>query len=91
MKNAADPNLYFKVVDGFSVILILYVDNLFLIGSEKLIAGCKEQLSKEFEMKDIGPMHYFLGLEVWQRNDGIFLNQGKYIVKILKKVQNDGL
>ena len=36
-------------------------------------------------MKDIGPMHYFLGLEVWQRNDGIFLNQGKYTVEILKR------
>ena len=65
--------------------MILYVDDLFLTGNEKLIAGCKEQLSKEFEMKDIGPMHYFLGLEVWQRNDGIFLNQGKYTVEILKR------
>ena len=36
-------------------------------------------------MKDIGPMHYFLGLEVWQRNAGIFLNQGKYTVEILKR------
>ena len=65
IKNVVDPNLYFKVFDGFPVILILYVDDLFLTGNEKLIAGCKEQLSKEFEMKDIGPMHYFLGLEVW--------------------------
>jgi hypothetical protein len=36
-------------------------------------------------MKDLGLMHYFLGLEVWQRSDEIFLNQGKYIVEILKK------
>ena len=64
IKNVVDSNLYFKVVDGFPVILILYVDDLFLIGNEKLIAGCKEELSREFEMKYIGLMHYFLGLEV---------------------------
>jgi len=65
LKNNVDSNLYFKVLDGFLVILILYVEDLFLTGNEKLIAGCKKELSKEFEMKDIGLMHYFLGLEVW--------------------------
>ena len=36
-------------------------------------------------MKYLGLMHYFLGLEVWQSSDGIFLNQGKYAVEILKR------
>ena len=36
-------------------------------------------------MKYIGMMHYFLGMEVWQSADGIFLSQGKYIVEILKR------
>jgi hypothetical protein len=36
-------------------------------------------------MKDLGMMHYFLGLEVWQRTNEIFLSQGKYTVEILKK------
>ena len=36
-------------------------------------------------MKDLGMMHYFLGLEVWQYSDKIFLNQGKYAVEILKR------
>jgi hypothetical protein len=36
-------------------------------------------------MKDLGPMHYFLGLEVWQSPENIFLNQGKYAVEILKR------
>jgi hypothetical protein len=36
-------------------------------------------------MKDLGMMHYFLGLEFWWRLDGIFLNQGKYVVEILKR------
>ena len=36
-------------------------------------------------MKDLGLMHYFLGLEVWQSSEGIFINQGKYAVEILKR------
>jgi hypothetical protein len=36
-------------------------------------------------MKDLGLMHYFLGLEVWQSLEKIFLNQGKYVVEILKR------
>ena len=45
----------------------------------------KKKLAEEFEMKDLGLMHYFLGLEVWQSLEGIFLNQGKYAVEILKR------
>jgi hypothetical protein len=44
--------------------LVLYVDDLFLISAEDLIARCKVDLGTEFEMKDIGLMHYFLGLKV---------------------------
>jgi hypothetical protein len=47
---------------GDVLILVLYVDDLFLTGAETLIAGCKQDLAKEFEMKDLGLMHYFLGL-----------------------------
>jgi hypothetical protein len=36
-------------------------------------------------MKDLGPMHYFLGLEVWQSPYNIFLNKGKYAIEILKR------
>ena len=36
-------------------------------------------------MKDLGMMHYFLGLEVWQYPYNIFLNEGKYAVEILKR------
>ena len=53
------------VVNGESLILILYVDDLFITGAESLIAWCKYELAFEFEMKDLGMMHYFLGLEVW--------------------------
>ena len=84
-KSKVDPNLYFKVIDDEPVILLLYVDDLFLTGNEKQIKECKKKLAEEFEMKDLGLMHYFLGLEVWQSSEGIFLNQRKYAVEILKR------
>jgi hypothetical protein len=84
-KSKADSNLYYKVVDGGPVILLLYVDDLFLTRDEKLITESKRKLATEFDMKYLGMMHYFLGLEVWQRPSEIFLNQGKYIVEILKR------
>ena len=79
------PTFTFKVVGNLPLILVLYVDDLFLTGDEHQIAQCKRELSSEFEMKDLGLMHYFLGLEVWQRSDEIFLSQGKYTVDILRR------
>jgi hypothetical protein len=38
-------------------------------------------------MKDLGMIHYFLGLAMWQRTDEIFQSQGKYTVEILKKFE----
>jgi hypothetical protein len=64
-KSVADPNLYYHIVGDECLILVLYVDDLFLTGSEGLIAECKRALTFEFEMKDLGMMHYFVGLEIW--------------------------
>ena len=44
----------------------------------------KKKLAEEFEMKYLGLMHYFLGLEVWQSSKGIFFNQGKYAMQSWK-------
>jgi hypothetical protein len=67
------------------VILLLYVDDLFLTGEENLIIDCKKKLTAEFEMKNLGLMRYFLGLEVWKSPEKIFLNQGKYAIEIPKR------
>ena len=53
------------MVEGKILIIVLYVDDLILIGDEQLIHSCKVDLAKEFEMKDLGLLHYFLGLEIW--------------------------
>ena len=73
-KSKVDPNLYLKVMYDEPNILLLYVDELFLTGNEKQITHCKKRLAEEFEMKDLGLMHYFLKIEVWQSPEGIFMN-----------------
>ena len=77
-RSEADPNLYFKVEDDKPLRLVLYVDDLFLTGAYPFIHKCKRELASEFEMKN-------QGLEVWQKPREIFLSQGKYVVKILKR------
>ena len=64
-KSKENPNLYYKVVDGDQLILLLYVDHLFLTSDEKLILDSKRKLAAEVEIKDLGMMHYIVGLEVW--------------------------
>ena len=81
----ADSNFYYKVEKGNPIILLLYVDDLLLTGEDGMIAYTKRKLAIEFEMKDLGMMHYFLGMEVWKSADGFFLGQGKYTVEILKR------
>jgi hypothetical protein len=64
-KSATDPNLYYHIVGNECLILVLYVDDLFITGSERRIVECERALTSEFKMKDLGMMHYFLGLEIW--------------------------
>jgi hypothetical protein len=63
-KSKFDSNIYFKVMNDEPIVLLLYVDDLLLTGEENLITYCKRKLAAEFEMKDLVPMHYLLGLEV---------------------------
>ena len=63
-ESKVDSNLYFKFEGGRPVILLLYVDDLSLTEKVELIKIAR-RLATEFEMKNLGMMHYFLGMEVW--------------------------
>ena len=73
-KIEVDANLYHIFVEGKLLIIVLYVDDLILTGDEKLIKSCKEDFARLFEKKDIGLMHYFLGMEVWQGDGELFVS-----------------
>ena len=86
-KSKVDSNLCFKVEGRRVVMLLLYVDDLLPTEKEELIKDAKRRLATEFEMKYLGMMHYFVGMEVWQSADGISLGQGKYMIEILKRFE----
>ena len=90
-KSKVGTNLYFKVMDDEHVILLLYVDDLFLTSKEKQISKYKKNLTAEFKMKDLGLMHYFLGIEVWNSREGIFLNQREVWSVNLENVWHVGM
>ena len=54
--------------------------------NEEEISYLNEKLFKEFEMKDLGNLKYFLSIEVFRSKKGIFINQKKYILDLLVEV-----
>eukprot|EP00253_Pinus_taeda_P003473 PITA_03473 len=64
-----DVNLYHILVEGKLLIIVLYLDDFVFTRDEQLIRSCKEDLAREFEIKGMGLMHYFLGLEVKTHGD----------------------
>ena len=86
-KCASDHGLYVKTNDcGDLLILCLYVDGVIFTGSNiKMIGDFKHIMMKEFGMTDLDLMSYFLGIEVIQGDDGIFIHQRKFAVEFLKK------
>ena len=87
IRSKNDPNLYIKEDEGKNVALIsVYVDDLIITGNAcKLIEEIKNQLSHVFEMKDLGELHYCLGLEVWREHGKTLITQSKYTREILKR------
>ncbi|KAK8628127.1 hypothetical protein V6N13_063839 [Hibiscus sabdariffa] len=68
------------------LIVSLYVDDLLVTGnSSNMVLSFKEEMKKKFEMTDLGLMNYFLGMEVHQGENGIFISQRKYANDVLKK------
>lgn len=85
MQGQADHTLFTKhSLDGRVSILIVYVDDIIMTGSYieeiKLLKGV---LAKEFEIKDLGNLKYFLGMEVARSRQGIAISQRKYILDLL--------
>ncbi|KAK2996001.1 hypothetical protein RJ640_019468 [Escallonia rubra] len=68
------------------LIVCLYVDDLIFTGNNvKMFDDFKKEMAKEFEMTDISLMSYYLGIEVKQKDDGIFISQEAYAKEVLKR------
>ncbi|XP_026419567.1 uncharacterized protein LOC113315512 [Papaver somniferum] len=68
------------------MILLLYEDDIILTGSSDiLLSKLVQALSKEFSMKQLGDLNYFLGIEVKRTTDSLILTQKKYTLRLLTK------
>eukprot|EP00253_Pinus_taeda_P028385 PITA_28385 len=76
------------MVEGKHLIILLYFYDLILTGDDQLIMSCKEDLAREFEMKDMGLMHYFFSMEVWQKDGELFVSQAKHLISSLMYLVN---
>jgi hypothetical protein len=84
-----EPTLYVKQTNCNNIIyVLLYVDDIICTSSsDQLIANFKQGMQEVFEMTDMGSLQYFLGLEVKQSSEGIFISQEKYAKGLLDKFQ----
>jgi hypothetical protein len=84
--NAHDPALFVHVSPHGRTILLLYVDDMIITGDDpEYIAFVKAHLSDLFLMSDLGPLRYFLGIEISSMFEGFYLSQEKYIQDLLDR------
>ena len=82
----ADSSLFVHHTTIGTIYLLLYVDDMVLTGTNPaLIKTLITWLSKEFAMKDLGSLHYFLGVEVQHNSQDLFLSQTKYALDLLQR------
>ncbi|GJZ22058.1 putative ribonuclease H-like domain-containing protein [Tanacetum coccineum] len=81
-----DKTLFIKRDQGDILIVQVYVDDI-IFGStkKKLCIEFEKMMHKKFQMSSMGELTFFLGLQVKQKEDGIFISQDKYVTEILKK------
>ncbi|KAK1560777.1 hypothetical protein Q3G72_030819 [Acer saccharum] len=88
IQNPDEPCVYKRIKGDKLVFLILYVDDILLIGNDVgVLTSVKEWLAKQFDMKDLGEASFILGIQVIRdrKNRTIALSQASYIDKILSR------
>ncbi|GJU08943.1 putative ribonuclease H-like domain-containing protein [Tanacetum coccineum] len=81
-----DQTLFIKKQKGDILLVQVYVDDIIFGSTNKeLCTGFEKLMKDKFQMSSIGELTFFLGLQVQQKEDGIFISQDKYVAEILKK------
>jgi hypothetical protein len=79
LASSYDSALFFRCSDHGITLFLLYVDDMIITGDDvQGIQDLKRFLGQHFEMKDLGPLSYFFGLEVSSSFNGYYLTQAKY-------------
>ena len=80
--------VYFKLIGDSVIYVVLYVDDMLLVGNDKeIIQDLKTKLSSKFDMKDLGAANYILGMEIKRDHTErkLWLNQRKYVETIFQR------
>ena len=83
------PCVFIKRFGSKFVIIVVYVDDLNIIGTPEKLLRVVGLLKKEFEMKDLGKTKFYLGLQIEHLANEIFIHQSNYIAKVLKRFYTD--
>jgi len=84
-RSNADSSLFIHLGPMAKVMFLVYVDDLIIVGNDSdAISHLKATLQKRFPIKDLGNLKYFLGIEIAISHKGLFLNQHKYVLDLLK-------
>ncbi|KAK9217910.1 hypothetical protein WN943_006540 [Citrus x changshan-huyou] len=86
-QSQADHTMFYKhSIEGKLAVLIVYVDDIILTGDDLVeICRLKKVLARDFEIKDLGNLKYFLGMEFARSKDGIVVSQRKYVLDLLEE------
>jgi histone deacetylase 1/2 len=83
----ADTSLFFYNKGEVTIFMLIYVDDIVVASSsEKTVDALLHDLGLDFALKDLGDVHYFLGIEVKKVHNGIILSQEKYANDLLHRV-----
>jgi hypothetical protein len=85
-QSAHDPALFVHLSPRGRTLLLLYVDDMLITGDDvDHVIHVKQQLAEQFQMSDLGPLSYFLGIEVLHSSKGYYLSQSKYIRDLIAR------
>jgi len=91
-KGSADTTLFLLHKGSDFLIVQIYVDDIIYGATNELLCEKFEQVMQaKFEMSLVGELKYFLGFQIKQSRDGIFISQSKYILELLKKFGGDNV
>ena len=76
----------YMLMQHHTIIVLIYVDDILVTGSDTdSVASFFQSLHTAFALRDLGPLHYFLGIEVFQSHSSFHLSQHKYSIDLLHK------
>ncbi|KAG8476441.1 hypothetical protein CXB51_033363 [Gossypium anomalum] len=85
-----DDSLFIKNTEGVILYVLVYVDDIIITGTHQAsIDQFATNLNSRFSLKDLGPLSYFLGIEVSPTSNGLILSQHKYVLDFLRRAKMD--